>query len=556
MEIVEQIKQAVSYTKQKEFKKAEKIYLELLKTSPENVSVLSFLGLLYFNIENYKKAEKYLEKSYKITPSKTIVSYIGLSKFVLTKFSSAIFYLEEAINEKPAFELYHALISSLVNIKDFHKAYKYSLEAHKKYPTDEKLLYNLGYSSLQIGLFKESEQYCKKLLRLNPKYPNGWFLNGLQAETLYGNEKLARESYQLMIKYGDKTGGYINLAISYAKDKKTHPKAYYYLKKIKKIMPDKKGLNFLFASYYLSNKQFKKGYKYYVNADRNSQDDIDWYSMFKHPWTGGNYKAETLFVYGDQGIGDQIQFSRYLPFLERRFKQIKVMVAEPLYELFKRSYAKYKKIKFYPNNKDFKFPRYDKSVMLASCIYYLNKGFKNIPATNGYIIADKNKTEEYKTKYFNTTNKKIGICWEAGAANLREQLHRTLNIELFEDIINLKNTNVYSFQVNPSLDNYKKYKNLINLGNTFKSFDDTSSALKNLDILITVDTSVAHLAGALGVKTYLILPYCADWRWFGNNKTTEWYDSVTIFKQTNNDSWDNVFIDILNCLSKESAKFQ
>ena len=63
MELVEQIKQAVSYTKQKEFKKAEKIYLELLKTFPDNASVLSFLGLLYFNLENYKKAEKYLEKS-------------------------------------------------------------------------------------------------------------------------------------------------------------------------------------------------------------------------------------------------------------------------------------------------------------------------------------------------------------------------------------------------------------------------------------------------------------------------------------------------------------
>ena len=68
-----------------------------------------------------------------------------------------------------------------------------------------------------------------------------------------------------MAKCGDKAGAYINLAISYAKDTKTQKKAYYYLKKTKKIMPDRKGLNFLFASYYLSNKQFKKGYKYYVD---------------------------------------------------------------------------------------------------------------------------------------------------------------------------------------------------------------------------------------------------------------------------------------------------
>ena len=548
MELVEQIKQAVEFTRRKEFKKAEKIYLELLEAFPDNTSVLSFLGLLYYNLGNYKKAEKYLEKSYKITPSKAIVSYIGLSKFVLTKLSSAIPYLEEAINEKPAFELYHAIIISCANSKDFHRAYKYSLEAHKQYPTNETFLYNLGYSSLQIGLFKESEQYCKKLLRLNPKYPNGWFLNGLQVETLYGDEKLARKSYRLMVKNGNKAGGYLNLAISYLKDVKSRKKTYYYLKKIEKIMPEKKGLRFLFASYYLSARQFKRGYRYYVNVDNDSQDDIDWYFQFKRPWKGGRFKDEIIFVYGDQGIGDQIQFSRYLPFLEKKFKKVKVMVAEPLYNLFKRSFAKYKKIQFYPNNKDFKFPRYDKSVMLASCIYYLNKGFRKIPFTDNYMIPDKNKIEEYKTKYFNTQNKKIGICWEAGATNLREQIHRTLNVELFENIINLDKTSVYSFQVNPSLDNYKKYSNLIDLGSTFKNFDDTAAALKNLDLLITVDTSVAHLAGALGVKTFLILPYCPDWRWFDNDKTTEWYDSVTIFKQVNHDDWSEVFNNILSQL--------
>ena len=142
----------------------------------------------------------------------------------------------------------------------------------------------------------------------------------------------------------------------------------------------------------------------------------------------------------------------------------------------------------------------------------------------------------------------FGICWEAGATNLREQIHRTLNVELFENIINLDKTSVYSFQVNPSLDNYKKYSNLIDLGSTFKSFDDTAAALKNLDLLVTVDTSVAHLAGALGVKTFLILPYCPDWRWFDNDKTTEWYDSVTIFKQVNHDDWSEVFNNILSQL--------
>ena len=187
---------------------------------------------------------------------------------------------------------------------------------------------------------------------------------------------------------------------------------------------------------------------------------------------------------------------------------------------------------------------------MAALIYYLNKGFKNIPYSAGYLIPDDKKIEEYKTKYFNTDKFKVGICWESGSSAIRDQIHRTLNVELFENIINMPDTKIYSFQVKPSLENYKKYPNLIDLGATFEDFDDTAAALKNLDVLVTVDTSVAHLAGALGVKTFMILPYCPDWRWFDNDKTTEWYDSITIFKQKINEDWDTVFERIVKQLSQ------
>ena len=256
-------------------------------------------------------------------------------------------------------------------------------------------------------------------------------------------------------------------------------------------------------------------------------------------WEGGIYKDETLFVYGDQGFGDQLQYIRYLPYLIKKFKYVKVMVSKPLISLLKETFKNYKSVRFYPMKTT--YPHYDKFVLLTHTLYYLNKDFKHIPYTSGYLFADNKKVEKYKSEYFDNNKLKIGICWEAGSAAIHAQIHRTVNIECFEDIINLENTAVYSFQVNSSLDNYKKYSNLIDIGSTFKDFDDTAAALKNLDVFIAVDTSAAHLAGALGVKTFLLLPYCADWRWFDNTETTEWYDSVKIFKQTCKNSWENEF---------------
>ena len=90
---------------------------------------------------------------------------------------------------------------------------------------------------------------------------------------------------------------------------------------------------------------------------------------------------------------------------------------------------------------------------------------------------------------------------------------------------------------------------MINLAKDFKSFSDTASALKAMDVVVTVDTSVAHLAGALGVKTYLLLPYASDWRWFCDTKTTPWYKSVEIFKQQDMISWEGEIDEVISRLT-------
>ena len=197
MELVEEIKKAVEYTKNREYKKAEKIYKTLLKQNPNNDSVLSFLGLLYFNQFMYSKAEKYLLKAYNIVKSDKIASYIGLSKYFLTRFESAVPYLEEALENSKNQEIYLPLIVSCSRSHDYNKAYEYALEAQKKFPFNEKILYELAYNSLQSGRFKECELYNNNLHRLNPKMSGVWFIKGLLAEVLYGDEVQARENWFL-----------------------------------------------------------------------------------------------------------------------------------------------------------------------------------------------------------------------------------------------------------------------------------------------------------------------------------------------------------------------
>lgn len=546
MAIVEEIKKALEYTKQREYKKAETIYKNLLKKDPDNESIISFLGLLYFNCFQYKKAEKYLSKAYKYSQSDKLVSYLGISKYCVKKYREAVPYLEKAVELEGTQELYRTLLVTYLIIGEnskhyYRKAYEYGIKAIKLFPLDKIILSKLMEASLRIGKFKESEEYTRQILKLEPGSPDALSNLALLYEVLYGDEEKARECYRKLLKYGNKEAAYLSLAISYSKTPDGNKKVYYYIQKLRRLKSKIHGFVFTQAKYYLSQRKFM-GYKYYVKfgPDTDNVYTLKWLTKFKRPWQGEkDCKDKVLFVFGDQGIGDQLMFIRYLPFLAKRFKQVKLMINESIITLFERSFKDLKNIKYYPISEN--FPTYDKSVFLANTPYYLKKRFNEIPFPKGYLKADEEKIKEYKEKYFNTNKLKIGICWEAGGIGLKEAIHRTLNVELFEDIINNDNAEVYSLQVNPSLNNYKKYSNLTDLGSTFKDFDDTAAALMNLDVFVTVDTSVANLAGAMGVKTFMILPYCADWRWFDNTETTEWYNSVRLFKQNENEDWKTVF---------------
>ena len=104
----------------------------------------------------------------------------------------------------------------------------------------------------------------------------------------------------------------------------------------------------------------------------------------------------------------------------------------------------------------------------------------------------------------------------------------------------VENAKYYSFQMGDIFDMNTKYPQITDVTKDISNFDDTAAALKNLDILITIDTALAHLAGALGVKTYLLLCHAPDWRWFDNTTKTEWYPSIKIIKQHDRKTWEDV----------------
>ena len=430
--------------------------------------------------------------------------------------------LEKLVNNNDMDSVtYHLLILCCANMELFDDAYKYAIEAFGKFGSNKDIMADLIAVCIDIQNYTQAEDLCLQGLQFFPQDERLWILMGNITEILHQNEELAQECYQKVLENNPKSVANYHLGISLYKTK-NYKEAEKYLKQA--IFYDSNNLDAVYglASNYLSQKDTLNGSKYYLQRlHEKYKNNIDTF------WNGNFDSNQELSIIADQGRGDIIQYSRYINKISDKFKKLKIYIPDDLRTLLQRNYTA-NNIEFETFSKKIKL---EYGYPLSAFMFLENENFQNIPSANGYLKCDEVKKLNYKNNYFNNDKIKIGLCWQAKGKGSKQAIFRSLNLSQFEKLLNLSDKiEFYSCLYNCDEDVFKQYK-MINLGNTFKDFDDTASAITNLDLLITVDTSIAHLAGALGIKTYLILPYASDWRWFGNDKTTEWYDSVEIFKQ-------------------------
>lgn len=346
------------------------------------------------------------------------------------------------------------------------------------------------------------------------------------------------DKFLSQIKYFKKAleidGNYVpairNLALT-SQEVCKYKEAEEYFKKLLELNPIPDDI-FAYSCLKIRLGDFEKGWKFY-DTRFSKQFDKTFYPEFEKPiWRGENLKNKTILVHFEQGFGDSIMFFRYVKQLKNLAKKVLFKVQDELFELFSKSDDE---IEFIKSSNALKDLIFDFHSPLMSLPHLLKAEVSNIPFAEGYLFADIEKIEFYKRNYFNTEKIKIGFSWQG--AHLGKQ-NRNIPLKFFVPLSELKNVKLYSFQKNVDLGEF----NAVDLGKTFEDFSDTAAAMKNLDIFITSDNSLLNLAGALGVKTYLLLQKNAEWRWMQDYKKTPWYSSVKIFRQkTFDETWADIF---------------
>lgn len=424
----------------------------------------------------------------------------------------------------------HALITMLFYRKEYKKAVELANRMYELYPNNVDAIVDKVKALTHSGKMIEAEKLCLEGLKNNQNSAALWFQIGFLKELIYCDDRQAIECYKAAAELGNAAAEY-NIAVSLQKLGRFEEAENYYKQMLDKFPKDINTITSL-GMCYLTQKKFKEGYELFFRRDKSKFKELS-----NNFWSPGEKLNSEINIICDQGFGDHIMFARYLKFLDAY--KVNVGTRSALMELFAKNFPNINFIKYEELNPEIQ------TIFITDLPYVLGMDFREIPFSEGYLEAAPTCVENDKLK--------VGFCWEAGAAGIRNMINRTINIKLFEPMLNLENIQIYSFQVDDTLGGNEKYPQMINLAKNFKNFADTASALKSMDVVVTVDTSVAHLSGALGVKTFLLLPYASDWRWFSDTKTTPWYKSIEIFKQQDHISWEKEIGEIVKRLIKHQS---
>ena len=545
--------------------------LELCKlneNSSDKSIIYNFIGVIHFMKKNLAEAEDFFLKVIEIDdkfqdPIRNLcVIYAITKKFKeLLNYSTKLYYLD---SKNPL------NIFQIASANELNKNYDDAIKYYEKYiNTDgsdkKKGFNNIGNIYLRKGKQKTSIKYFSKALKLDNN--NKILINNIllcylslrdenkaeeyfkRAEIIDSNytEFLHNKAEYLILKNQideaekilENNKGNTKFLITLIRlyfNSGQNTKGNELLNQSREILKNNSDFYNYLGIRYLYEGNFDEGWKYYEFRKSKLSN------FFKNigEWNGANINNKSIVVYNEQGLGDSIQFSKYLIPLSKVSNKITFVVQENIKDLFKD--FKNISIKTYNESKNQTF---DFKISLGSLIKFFYKEIIN-PEENLIEFNHKNKIElENKIDF---SKKNIGLVWSGSFLGPNEP-YRSIPLDCFKKILSL-NANFYALQ-NEVWDRdleYFKSSNLIDCGNY--KLDELSSLISKLDLVISSDTSILHLASSLNIETWGILCLYPDWRWGEFNKFNP-YNKLKLFNQKKFCNWDFINNEVYELLEKK-----
>ena len=562
-----------------EFVEAENLYSKILEKDEENTEALVNLGIVLKHLGKYSEAiEAYSRALYK--DDKHLIAYMNRANLLksLGRLKEAkhdyfsIISMEpknaEALNalgsvyeakgkEERAFEFYQKAIHAdsgffkaynncavaLYSQGKYQESIEYFEQTIKLNPQYSEAYSNLGAVLAKLERYEQAIKLYQKSIELNPSYA-GAYTNLGNALNKLGEYEQAIYFHLRAINLNPKAANhYANLGSAY-KNIGRFDRAQSMYEKAIEIEPEHTNAHFDLSTVLLQEGMFKEGWKEYEWRFKKEQmlSHIKQYQeIFSKPiYRGEDLKSKTILLHAEQGFGDSLMMIRYVSLVKQKGARVVLYLRKGLEELFEKidGVDQVQVRDEAPVDFDFHLP-------IMSLASQFDSELKRVNESYPYLKAEAKQA-------LKSDRLKIGIVW--GASETGESYKKKVfDVDQFSPLFTDKRIQLYSLQIGKDAQILKQrpYSDIIiDLSEKIDSFEDTASLIEDMDLVISSDTSVAHLAGALGKDVWVLLQKVPDWRWGISGDKSLWYPSARLFWQDSLGDWDSVFRKVFRALEE------
>lgn len=438
----------------------------------------------------------YREAIHRQPDSAVAIGNLGGALLEKREWKESVTFTQRAIDLKPDNAMSFAnLGTALLNLGQHAEALAACRRAMVLQPQNSVIQATLGGAMLELGAWAESEALCRNATSLDPMFPNGYF----------------------NLSHALKATNQLEAAADAAR-------------RATALRPDNADYHFHLAHILLSQGRFEAGW---VEYDwRWKLPDFAWlgavHGDFSQPrWAGEDISDKTILIYTEQGIGDIVQFARYLPLVVQKAKQVIVAVNPPMQKLL----ASIEGITVVLMHEK-PLPAFDVHCALMSLPRAFATTVDTIPANVPYLHADPDEKARW-SKRLNGTALRVGIVWAGNPATKRDRF-RSPGLQAIAPLFSVPDVDFVVLQVGPGRGDCKDGQlppHVLDLGAEINDLTDTAAIMSGLDLVISSCTGPLHLAGALGVPTLAMIPFAPYFTWLLDHDDSPWYPTIQLYRQ-------------------------
>jgi tetratricopeptide (TPR) repeat protein len=532
-----------------DFGGAEKSYRELLIEAPLDSRLLNSLGTVLDRLGRHQEALAHYHKALLLNPLLVVARYnmantlrrIGDEEGALDMLRCSTKQAPEFIEAWKSLGMIHISRDNLVEAAD---CFKRIVELE---PRDSENRISLGIVCFELGRVDEAACCFEKVLAVQPDHLRALESLGMALHELDQLDR-AEDCFRKVLAREPGNISVLNNLGTVLRSKACPEDAIAVFDRALSIDPDNGQVCFNRAMARLAIGEMPQAWPDYEARFRTRMPTRLYHTEFPR-WGGESLDGRSLLVQSEQGFGDTFQFARYLPLLSGLGGSI---VFECQDRSINEALVGLEGIRIVSRGES--LPLVDCQIPLASLPMVFGTSIASIPFAGGYLKPAINRLAAWKDRLMPGDDRlKVGLVWGGNKYSLNA--NRSMQLEELKPLFEVPEVCLFSLQVGEDVRQITEYSGKIfNLGKNIKDFGDTSAIIAQLDLVVTIDTAVAHLAGALGVPTWVMLKYSPDWRWFLNRTDSPWYSSFRLFRQKQPGNWLSVVTEVAVSLENKICK--